>query len=91
MKLYVGNLSLSTTSDDLMTTFAAFGLVEGAEVMTVRDTGRSQGFGFVEFRDDQAAQKAIASLDQSVLNGRTIDVSEAKPSRGGPGHHDGWR
>ena len=90
MKLYVGNLNLATSSDDLTTAFRNFGTVAEAVIMTVRDTGRSQGFGFVDMSDDDA-RRALASLDGSVLNGRTIDVSEAKPASSGPGRHDNWR
>lgn len=91
MKIYVGNLSLSTTSADLSAAFARYGIVAGAQIAMVRDTDRSQGFGFVDMASEPEAHSAIASLDRSVLNGRTIDVSEAKPSLGGPGPRNDWR
>jgi RNA recognition motif-containing protein len=91
LKIYVGNLHFGTTSGDLSTAFAHYGNVSGAEIMTLRDTGRSQGFGFVDMAIEAEARKAISSLDGSVLNGRTIDVSEARPATGGPGRHDAWR
>ena len=85
-KLYVGNLSYDTTSDDLRDAFAQFGSVTSAEVMVDRDTGRSRGFGFVEMAD--GAAEAIKGLDLTELQGRKITVSEARPReerRGGGG------
>ena len=85
-KLYVGNLSYDTTSDDLRDAFAQFGSVTSAEVMMDRDTGRSRGFGFVEMAD--GAAEAIKGLDLTELQGRKITVSEARPRedrRGGGG------
>ncbi len=75
--LYVGNLSYNTTSDDLRDAFAQFGSVTSAQVVMDRDTGRSRGFGFVEMAD--GAAEAIAALDGSDLQGRTITVNEARP------------
>jgi RNA recognition motif-containing protein len=85
-KLYVGNLSYDTTSDDLRDAFSQFGSVTSAEVMMDRDTGRSRGFGFVEMAD--GAAEAIKGLDLTELQGRKITVSEARPRedrRGGGG------
>ena len=75
--LYVGNLSFSTTSDDLRQAFEAFGTVTSASVVSDRDTGRSRGFGFVEMSD--GAEAAIQSLNGSDLQGRSITVNEARP------------
>jgi RNA recognition motif-containing protein len=75
--LYVGNLSFSTTSDDLRQAFEAFGTVTSASVVSDRDTGRSRGFGFVEMSD--GAEAAIESLNGSDLQGRSITVNEARP------------
>jgi RNA recognition motif-containing protein len=76
-KLYVGNLSFKTTSDDLRDTFTAYGSVDSAQVVTDRETGRSRGFGFVEM--GEGAESAIESLNGSDLHGRQITVNEARP------------
>ena len=87
-KIYVGNLSFSTTETSLRAAFAAYGEVQSASVVTDRETGRSRGFGFVEMGDD-AAVKAIRGLDGGELDGRSLRVNEAqdKPraARGGAG------
>ena len=77
-KIYVGNLSFSTSSETLESVFGAYGNVAGATVITDRDTGKSKGFGFVEFDDEASAQKAIAALNGRELDGRRIRVSEAQ-------------
>lgn len=77
-KLFVGGLPFSTTDDDLATAFAAYGTVASAKVITDRETGRSRGFGFVEFDDADEAKAAVAGLDNKELGGRTIHVSEAR-------------
>ena len=84
-KLYVGNLSYSTTSSDLEQLFAQHGTVQSAEVISDRDSGRSKGFGFVEMGSDEEAQAAIAALNGQQHDGRTLTVNEAKPreDRGG--------
>jgi RNA recognition motif-containing protein len=76
-KLYVGNLSFDTTSDDLRRAFSQHGAVTSAEVVTDRETGRSRGFGFVEMSD--GAAEAIKLLDLTELQGRKITVNEARP------------
>jgi RNA recognition motif-containing protein len=78
-KLYVGNLSYSTTDMSLEQAFAQCGTVESARVITDRDSGRSKGFGFVEMSSDQEAQNAIATLSGREVDGRALNVSEAKP------------
>ena len=78
-KLYVGNLSYGVTSADLEQWFSEHGTVASAQIIEDRDTGRSKGFGFVEFDDDEAGKAAIKKLDGSDLAGRTIVVSEARP------------
>ncbi len=82
-KLYVGNLSYETTSDDLRDAFSVYGPVTSAEVIVDRDTGRSRGFGFVEMAEGGA--EAIKALDLTELQGRNITVNEARPreERGG--------
>ena len=76
-KLFVGSLSWNTTSEQLQDAFAACGDVVEAKVITDRETGRSRGFGFVTFQDDQGASRAIEELDGSTLDGRTIKVDKA--------------
>ena len=78
MKLFVGGLPFSTTDDELQAAFAAYGNVVSAKVITDRETGRSRGFGFVEFGNDDEGRAAIAGLDGKELGGRTIHVSEAR-------------
>ncbi len=78
MKLFVGGLPFSTTDDELQGAFASYGSVASAKVITDRETGRSRGFGFVEFASDDEGRAAIAGLDNKELGGRTIHVSEAR-------------
>ena len=87
-KLYCGNLSFNVTSSDLDQLFAQFGTVQSAEVINDRDTGRSKGFGFVEMGSDAEAQAAIAGINGTEHDGRTLTVNEARPRedrRGGGG------
>jgi RNA recognition motif-containing protein len=96
MKLFVGNLSFDTSSEDLRQAFSAHGQVTSADVITDRDTGRSRGFGFVEMESRDEAQTAISRLDGQQLQGRTVTVNEAKPkaagaSRGGGGGYNSRR
>jgi cold-inducible RNA-binding protein len=84
-KLYVGNLSYSTTDDSLRQRFAACGTVTSAKVMTDRDTGRSKGFGFVEMSTDAEAQAAIRELHGQSVDGRALVVNEARPREAGGG------
>jgi RNA recognition motif-containing protein len=76
-KLYVGNISFQTTSDDLVQAFSQYGTVLGAQIVADRETGRSRGFAFVEMHD--GADEAIAALNGAQLGGRTLTVNEAKP------------
>lgn len=83
-KLFVGGLSWNTDDQGLEQAFERFGEVSEARVITDRDTGRSRGFGFITFTEDESASKAISEMDGSDLDGRTIKVSEAKEKpRGG--------
>jgi len=77
-KLYIGNLPFSTTGADLEEVFGQYGVVESANVITDRETGRSRGFGFVEFENSQDAQAAQAALDGQDYEGRTLRVNEAQ-------------
>ena len=78
-KLYVGNLSYSTTEDQLRDAFAAFGAVESAALIIDKHSGQSKGFAFIEMVNAEDAKSAIDQLDGKDMDGRTIKVSEAKP------------
>jgi RNA recognition motif-containing protein len=80
--IYVGNLSFQTTADDLIQLFGEYGTVTKAQVTTDRETGRSRGFGFVEMSD--GGDQAIAALNGSQHQGRTLTVNEAKPREDRP-------
>ena len=91
MKLYVGNLSYTTTDSTLNELFSPFGQVESARVITDRDSGTSKGFGFVEMSNSDA-NKAMGALNGREIDGRAIRVNEAKPqeNRGGGGGRGRW-
>ena len=92
-KLYVGNLSFETNSDDLLALFGQHGAVTSAQVVTDRETGRSRGFAFVEM--SSGAETAIQALNMKEFQGRNLTVNEAKPrddrprSGGGGGYGGG--
>src|ERR671928_552010 len=96
MKLYVGNLSFQTSSEDLRDLFSQAGNVESASVVEDRDTGRSRGFGFVEMSSREEGEAAISQLNGKEVGGRNLNVNEAKPredrggSRGGGGGRGGF-
>jgi RNA recognition motif-containing protein len=95
VKIYVGNLSFDTNEDSLRNAFAEHGDVEDVAVITDRETGRSRGFGFVSM-PDSAARAAIEAINGKELDGRTLNVNEARPKndRGGGGgggqRRGGW-
>lgn len=91
-KLYVGNLTYGVDSNALEEMFASFGNISSAQVVTDRDTGRSKGFGFVEFGDAQAAKAAINAMNGKDVDGRALTVNEARPreDRGGGGRSGGY-
>jgi RNA recognition motif-containing protein len=85
-KIYVGNLSFSSTEADLKSAFGRHGTVASVSIIMDRETGRSRGFAFVEMEDANAAADAIRALDGSDLGGRTLKVNEAQDKqRGGSG------
>lgn len=90
-KLYVGNLPYSMTDSDLQSLFEEHGVVQSAQVISDRETGRSKGFGFVEMDNGDQAQAAINALNGHSIDGRPLTVNEARPredrggSRGGYG------
>lgn len=79
MKLYVGNLSFETSNDTLQQLFAEAGTVESVAVIEDRDTGRSRGFGFVEMSSKEEGTAAIAQFNGREIDGRALNVNEAKP------------
>ncbi len=88
MNIYVGNLSFDTSEDDLRNAFAAHGEVSTVKLISDQYTGKSRGFGFVEMPSSEEAQAAIAGLNGTDLQGRALNVNEAKPradNRGGGG------
>jgi len=84
MNIHVSNLSFNVTDEDLREFFTEYGEVSSAKVIMDKFTGKSRGFGFVEMPDDEAARKAISELDNGVVEGRTIRVSEARPREDRP-------
>jgi len=87
-KLFVGSLPWAIDDQGLEDLFKEFGAVSSAKVIMDRESGRSKGFGFVEFDDDNAAQEAMKALNGKDLQGRTIVVSEARPLEPRPPRRD---
>lgn len=89
--IYVGNLPFSTTDEDLNQLFSPHGTVSSARIIKDKFTDRSRGFGFVEMENDEEAEKAIAAINGTDVDGRTLKVSEARPreDRRGGGHSGG--
>jgi RNA recognition motif-containing protein len=79
MNLYVGNLSFSTTEQELEAVFSEFGTVDSIRMINDRDTGRSKGFAFVEMNNNQEAKAAMADINDKEIDGRNLKVNEAKP------------
>ncbi len=94
MNIYVSNLSFGVENDDLKGFFEEYGEVSSARIITDKETGRSRGFGFVEMPDNAAAQKAISELNGTMVESRSISVTEARPKEeksgfGGGGYSGG--
>src|SRR5260221_13437158 len=91
--IFVGNLSFKTNQDELMSAFSQYGKVERVNIVTDRDSGQPRGFAFVEMTEKRDAETAIAQLNGAELNGRAINVNEArpKPAGGGGGGFGGRR
>src|SRR5437868_3161856 len=98
--IFVGNLSYGATEDSVRSMFEAYGAVERVSIVTDRDTGQPRGFGFVEMSSNSDADKAIAELNGRDLDGRTLNINEARPkedrggfggNRGGGGGYGGRR
>ncbi len=90
-KLYVGNLSFRTTSEDLREYFGQAGTVTDANVITDRDSGFSRGFAFVEMSSDEEAASAVSMFNGQELDGRSLVVNEARPREEGGGGGGGFR
>ena len=91
--IFVGNLSFHTTEQNLRALFEQFGAVDRVSLVTDRETGKARGFGFVEMAQKSEAESAIAALNGRELDGRAINVNEARPKedRGGGGGGGGYR
>ena len=79
MNIYAGNLPYSVTEDDLKEAFSPFGEVANVQLITDKFSGQSKGFGFVEMPNNNEADEAIKSLNDTALKGRDIKVNQAKP------------
>lgn len=88
-KLYVGNLPYSVTEEKLQELFARHGSVVSVRIVTDKFSGRSKGFGFVEMASDEEAEGAMAALNKTEFEGRTIVVSEARPQQPRPNRGTG--
>lgn len=89
MNIFVGNLSFQTTQDELHAAFAQYGNVERVNIVTDRDTGQPRGFAFVEMTDQREAETAIQQLNGAEMNGRALNVNEARPKPAGGGFGGG--
>jgi cold-inducible RNA-binding protein len=89
-KLYVGNLSYDIDDSGLQALLAQFGTVSSAQVIMDRETGRAKGFGFVEMGTDEEAAAAIAGLNGKEVQGRALNVNEARPKTEGGGGRGGF-
>jgi len=89
--IFVGNLSFGATEDAVRSLFEAYGTVQRVSIVTDRDSGQPRGFGFVEMANDAEGEKAIAALNGRDLEGRTLNINEARPKadRGGSGSRSG--
>lgn len=89
--IFVGNLSYQTNQDELQRLFSEYGAVERVSIVTDRDSGQPRGFGFVEMTNRQEAESAISALNGMELNGRALNVNEARPrAEGGGGSRGGY-
>lgn len=77
--IFVGNLSYGTTEDSIRALFEAYGAVDKVSIITDRDTGRAKGFGFVEMSSNADADRAIAALNGKEMDGRALNINEARP------------
>ena len=93
--IYVGNLDFRTTEEELQKAFGVYGQVDRVNIVTDKNTGQKRGFAFVEMANDAEGEKAIAVLNGSLMEGRALNVNEARPkgertpSAGGRGRSGG--
>ena len=88
--IFVGNLDFAATEPELRSLFERYGAVERVNLVTDRDTGRPRGFAFVEMTDDSQAEQAISALNGKDMNGRAMNVNEARPKTAGGGGGRGF-
>jgi RNA recognition motif-containing protein len=94
MKIYIGNMSFNTTEDTVRQAFETYGEITSINLISDRDTGRPKGFGFVEMANDEHAKAAIAGLNGTEIDGRAVNVNEARPRPEGGnrgGNRGGYR
>tara|TARA_Y100000310_G_scaffold342963_1_gene448488 strand:+ start:1088 stop:1372 length:285 start_codon:yes stop_codon:yes gene_type:complete len=84
MKVYVGNLPFTVDQDGLKGLFADYGEMEEVVVISDKFSGRSKGFGFITFKDEESAKKAISEMNDKEVEGRKLKVNEAKPMEDRP-------
>ena len=89
--IFVGNLSFGTTEDALRSLFEAYGQVDRVSIVTDRETGQPRGFGFVEMSGDAEGNRAIEALNGTELNGRALNINEARPKEDRGGGGGGYR
>jgi RNA recognition motif-containing protein len=89
--IFVGNLSFGATEDAVRSMFEAYGTVDRVSVVTDRETGRARGFGFVEMSVNDEAERAIAALNGRELDGRALNINEARPKEDRGGGGGGYR
>ena len=89
-KIYVGNLSFGTTTQDLEEMFGEFGSVQSTNIIEDRETGRSRGFAFIEMSSEEEGQNAITKLNGKEISGRELIVNEAKPRENRAGSGGGY-
>jgi RNA recognition motif-containing protein len=89
MNMYVSNLGFNVHDEDLKSLFTPYGEVSSARIINDKATGQSRGFGFVEMSDETAAKKAMAELNDTLVDGRNIKVVEARPKEDRPSRGNG--
>jgi RNA recognition motif-containing protein len=89
--IFVGNLDFAATDSELRSLFEKYGTVDRVNMVTDRDTGRPRGFAFVEMPDSSQADQAISGLNGKEMNGRALNVNEARPKTAGGGGGGGGR
>lgn len=88
--IFVGNLAFAATESSIRSLFEPYGNVERVNLVTDRDTGRSRGFAFVEMSDNAEADRAIAALNGTEMDGRALNINEARPKPAGGGGGRGF-